>query len=118
MEHVIGGPNKIGGSGGPNQKMQINVNIAQQPDVRCKECNGLYFREATRLKLISQLVAPSGKQELFPIKTFLCVDCGVELTEIHTALPGAVPPGAAPETPQPEQPESPQPEQKEGEPNG
>ena len=45
-------------------------------DIVCDECNGQYFRSVNVFKRISALVSPTGKEQIMPIPTFRCDDCG------------------------------------------
>tara|TARA_R110002074_G_scaffold64307_1_gene153616 strand:+ start:1224 stop:1445 length:222 start_codon:yes stop_codon:yes gene_type:complete len=59
-----------------NQEQQINVNLKDAEDIKCGECENLYFIPVVRVKRISPLMSPSGEEMLAPIQTFQCSSCG------------------------------------------
>ena len=56
------------------------VAILDSPNCVC-ECGHKVFRERMVLKRISQLISPSGREELYPIPIFVCDKCGKILSE-------------------------------------
>ena len=57
----------------------IKVNLSECPDVKCEACEGVHFIPAVRIKKISMIISPTGKEEMQPIQCFLCVKCSAEL---------------------------------------
>lgn len=64
-------------AGGPQQQ-RINVDLRDAQDIFCVRCNNPYFMEGLRLKKLSVIVSPTGKEELIPMQTLLCMNCGLE----------------------------------------
>ncbi len=58
------------------QPQQLNINVNDLTDVSCDECGGFHFRQITFFKRLSPLVSPTGKEQLVPIPSFKCDDCG------------------------------------------
>jgi predicted nucleic acid-binding Zn ribbon protein len=45
-------------------------------DIVCESCNGRFFKQVFAFKRVPALISQSGKQEIVPIPTFRCDDCG------------------------------------------
>ena len=45
-------------------------------DVRCENCGGRFFRQVNAFKVVSSLVSSTGKEQIVPVPTFRCDDCG------------------------------------------
>ena len=58
------------------QQQQIRVNLKDAEDVKCDECENVYFSPVAGMKPLSALVSPTGKEVLVPVQTFQCVKCG------------------------------------------
>lgn len=58
---------------------QIRVDMSLAKDILCTNCNHMYFSTARRLKFITKLVSPNGKDLLIPVEVLLCNKCGTEL---------------------------------------
>lgn len=63
---------------GMNNKKQAQVNIKPEDmkDIVCENCGSKYFRQVNAFKRLSALVSPSGKEQIVPVPTFRCDDCG------------------------------------------
>tara|TARA_Y100000034_G_C6578512_1_gene250918 strand:- start:29 stop:277 length:249 start_codon:yes stop_codon:yes gene_type:complete len=70
MGKVIG----MGGQEPPISK--INVKLEDLKDIVCENCGGKYFKQVQAFKRLSALISPSGKEEIVPVPTFRCDDCG------------------------------------------
>ena len=70
MSKIIG----MDGKGAPNA--QINIKMEDLKDIVCEHCGGKYFRQVQGFKRLSALISPSGKEEIVPVPTFRCDDCG------------------------------------------
>lgn len=68
-----------GGPQGPPQQQRINVDLSKAEDVVC-ECGCGYFMEAMRVKKLSMLLSPTGREEIVPIQTLVCLECGKEIS--------------------------------------
>jgi uncharacterized Zn finger protein len=53
-----------------------NIKLEDLTDVKCEGCEGEYFRPIMLIKRLSPLISPNGKEQLVPIQTFRCDDCG------------------------------------------
>jgi predicted nucleic acid-binding Zn ribbon protein len=62
------------GSALPGAKLNINVNDLK--DLTCENCDGRFFREVQAFKIVSALISPTGKEQIIPIPTYRCDDCG------------------------------------------
>ena len=45
-------------------------------DVVCEQCKGRFFRQVNAFKRLSALISPTGKEQIVPVPTFRCDDCG------------------------------------------
>ena len=70
MSNVMG----IGGQKPPGA--QINVKLTDLKDICCENCGGKYFRAVHAFKKLSALISPSGKEQIVPVPTYRCDDCG------------------------------------------
>ena len=55
---------------------QIKIDVSDLTDVVCDECEGKFFRSVTLFKRLSPLMSPTGKEQIVPIPSFRCDDCG------------------------------------------
>ena len=63
--------------GMPQKKApQINIKPEDLKDLVCENCNSRYFRQVTAFKRLSALVSPTGKEQIVPVPTFKCDECG------------------------------------------
>ena len=60
------------------QPPQANINIRPEDlkNIVCENCGGRFFREVQAFKRISALISPTGKEQIMPVPTFRCDDCG------------------------------------------
>ena len=56
-------------------QQQIRVNLDDADDVVCEECSNLYFSPTFRMKRVSALLSPTGKEVIVPGQTFQCTEC-------------------------------------------
>jgi|TARA_Y100000034_G_C6672873_1_gene295505 hypothetical protein len=57
------------------QNNQIQVNIKDAEDVKCESCENLYFKPVFRIKRLSPLVSPNGKEAFIPVQLLACIKC-------------------------------------------
>tara|TARA_R110000824_G_scaffold3614_4_gene17089 strand:+ start:807 stop:1016 length:210 start_codon:yes stop_codon:yes gene_type:complete len=57
-------------------QQQIRVNLKDAEDVKCDECDNLYFTPAVMIKKLSALVSPTGQETMMPLQLFQCNKCG------------------------------------------
>lgn len=69
MSKVVGMDGKI-----PNA--QVNIKPEDLKDIVCENCGGKYFRQVNAFKRVSALISSSGKEQIVPLPTFRCDDCG------------------------------------------
>lgn len=48
----------------------------EMKDIVCENCGGKYFRAVNAFKSVSALMSPTGKEQIIPIPTYRCDDCG------------------------------------------
>tara|TARA_R100000008_G_C3478909_1_gene112815 strand:- start:58 stop:261 length:204 start_codon:yes stop_codon:yes gene_type:complete len=58
-----------------NNPADINVNLNEAEDLQCSECDSVYFEQVFRVKKISALLSPSGKEMMAPIPLLCCINC-------------------------------------------
>jgi hypothetical protein len=58
------------------QQQQLRVSLKDAEDVKCDECQSIYFSAVAAIKRLSALMSPSGKEVMVPVQTFQCVNCG------------------------------------------
>jgi predicted nucleic acid-binding Zn ribbon protein len=65
---------------GANQSSQtsakINISLDDLKDITCENCGGKFFREVQAFKRVSALISPTGREQILPIPTYRCDDCG------------------------------------------
>ena len=61
---------------GQNPNAQINIDPKDLKDIGCESCGCQFFRQVSAFKRISALVSPTGKEQIVPVPTFRCDDCG------------------------------------------
>jgi len=69
---------KVLGMDGQQPPPQANINIRPEDlkNIVCENCGGRFFREVQSFKRISALISPTGKEQIMPVPTFRCDDCG------------------------------------------
>ena len=70
MSKVIG----MDGAKRPNQGLKIDPKDLK--DIVCENCGGKFFRAVQAFKRIGALVSPTGKEQIIPVPTYRCDDCG------------------------------------------
>ena len=55
---------------------QVKVDLSQAETLKCEDCNNVLFISSTIIKRLSALVSPSGKEQIVPVPTFRCDECG------------------------------------------
>jgi len=63
---------------GMDRKKGLNMQIKPEDlkDIACEQCGCKYFRQVNAFKRISALVSPTGKEQIVPVPTFRCDECG------------------------------------------
>ena len=60
----------------PGLNAQVNIKPEDLKDIACEQCGCKYFRQVNAFKRISALVSPTGKEQIVPVPTFRCDECG------------------------------------------
>jgi len=55
---------------------QIQVNVADSPNVECENCKNIFFDKVTVIKKISKLLVGTPDDQLVPMETYKCTECG------------------------------------------
>ena len=58
-----------------NEQANLKL-IMTAPNVVCPTCGNKFFKEVYALKRISDILSPTGEEELFPIPMYACEKCG------------------------------------------
>ena len=58
------------------QQPQMKVDISQTTAVSCEECNHDVFVPAFKMRRMSALLSPHGKETMIPMQVFACAKCG------------------------------------------
>ena len=70
----------MGGKGPTRDKAGLNAQVNIKPedlkDISCENCGCKYFRQVNAFKRISALQSPTGKEQIMPVPTFRCDECG------------------------------------------
>lgn len=62
----------------PQQKQLTQQDVMEAPDVQCVRCGGELFLPANRLKRISKLLTGAQQDQIYPMQTLVCANCGWE----------------------------------------
>jgi len=62
--------------GKQNTESKIKLDINDLVDIVCAECGSKVFRQVQMFKRLSALVSPTGKEQIVPVPTFRCDECG------------------------------------------
>ena len=66
----------IGMDGKQPPRQGLHVSPSDMKDICCENCGGKYFRQVNAFKRVSALVSPTGKEQIIPVPTFRCDECG------------------------------------------
>ena len=55
---------------------KIQVNVMESPNVKCEECEDIFFEKVTIIKKISKLLTGSMEDQIVPMETYVCKSCG------------------------------------------
>ena len=62
--------------GADGRSTGLNIAPHDMKDIPCDNCGSKYFRQVTAFKRISALMSPTGKEQIVPVPTYRCDDCG------------------------------------------
>lgn len=60
---------------------QINIDVNQTKELKCKQCQNNTFQQVFQLRLIPKLLVGASQDSLMPIPVFECSACGEILQE-------------------------------------
>ena len=58
------------------QQPQMKVDMSQTTSVSCEACKHDVFIPSFKLRKLSALLSPHGKETMIPIQVFACAKCG------------------------------------------
>ena len=58
------------------QQPQMNIDFSQTTPEVCEKCENDTFQQAYRMRKLSALLSPAGKETMIPIQVFCCAKCG------------------------------------------
>jgi len=59
-----------------NGGQQVKINVADSPNVKCENCENIFFDKVTIIKKISKLLVGTSEDQLVPMETYKCSECG------------------------------------------
>jgi len=62
-----------------NSNQQVSIDVNQLQNVKC-ECGCEIFVPAVKVKRISAIISPSGKEEKAAVQTLVCIKCKKEVS--------------------------------------
>ena len=62
--------------GADGRQKGLNVDPSTMKDIKCENCGCRFFRQVHAFKRVSALVSPTGKEQIVPVPTFRCDECG------------------------------------------
>lgn len=63
------------GKGSP-KKVNLDIDPESLDDIVCSECGSKYFYQINGFKRLSAIISPTGKEQIIPVPTYRCSDCG------------------------------------------
>lgn len=66
-----------------NQQAQINLDNTEA--IVCDKCGCGYFTDVQMMRRLPALASPTGRDEIVPIPTALCLQCGRDIADIMNA---------------------------------
>ena len=58
------------------QQMQMNIDFSQTTAELCEKCENDTFQQVYRMRKLSKLLSPTGKESFIPMQVFSCAKCG------------------------------------------
>ena len=65
---------KLVGLDGKPQGGQLDP--SKLKDIKCEQCESKFFRQVQAFKRVSALLSQTGKEQIVPVPTFRCDECG------------------------------------------
>jgi|TARA_E500000305_G_scaffold88813_1_gene75654 uncharacterized Zn finger protein len=70
---------KLVGMGGRKKGLNVDpkpMDPSSMKDIKCENCGCQFFRQVHAFKRVSALVSETGKEQIIPVPTFRCDECG------------------------------------------
>ena len=59
-----------------NVGRSMGLKLEDMTDIICENCGCRYFNQVHAFKRVSALLSPTGKEQIMPVPSFRCSDCG------------------------------------------
>lgn len=59
-----------------NTGRPAGLKLEDMTDIICENCGCRYFNQVHAFKRVSALLSPTGKEQIMPVPSFRCSDCG------------------------------------------
>ena len=59
-----------------NEQPQVNIDLNQTTPEVCEPCDNDTFTQVYKMRKLSELLSPAGKESMIPIQVFACAKCG------------------------------------------
>ena len=59
-----------------NMGRPMGLKLEDMTDIICENCGCRYFNQVHAFKRVSALLSPTGKEQIMPVPSFRCSDCG------------------------------------------
>ena len=59
-----------------NPQPQMNIDFSQTTAEICEKCENETFKHVFKIRKLSALLSPHGKETMIPIQVFSCAKCG------------------------------------------
>ena len=70
-----------------NQQQGVKLSLTDAPWISC-DCGGKKFTNSLMFKRVSQIISPTGKEEVIPVEVFTCDSCGKLPSFVTSKIPG------------------------------
>ena len=54
----------------------MQIDPTKLDNVRCEECDSIFFEEVTMFKEVPAVKSPNGQKSMLPIPVIRCAECG------------------------------------------
>lgn len=58
-----------------NSLPKTQIDLREQPTVKCEKCESIWFEEVTMIKKVSKLLTGSNEDTIVPFPTYRCTEC-------------------------------------------
>ena len=65
------------------QNNQMKKLINEADDASCKNCESIYFESLFRVKRVSAIMSPNGKELIMPVQVLRCQKCHTILNDLN-----------------------------------